>query len=316
MFTLAQIADPHVAPLPRPTIGELSSKRLLGYLSWCVRRKHVHTAKVLDALTSDLLAAKPDHIAVVGDLTNIALPREFPAALAWLRRLGDPTLVSVIPGNHDTYVAQPRDRGLALWDEYTTSDAGILDPMAVAGRPQHVSYPWVRVRHDIAIVGVSTAIATLPFLATGEVGTNQLRRLRDALLTLEKRGLFRVVLIHHPPLDELTKHRKRLVDSTAFARVIEEVGAELILHGHTHKATVAWMRGAGAAVPVVATTSASANGSNEHELRARYNLFRIERSANQWRIRMEARAIGIDNRFDAVEQLILTASDTARASTR
>ena len=44
MFTLAQIADPHVAPLPRPSLGELSSKRLLGYLSWSVRRKHVHTA--------------------------------------------------------------------------------------------------------------------------------------------------------------------------------------------------------------------------------------------------------------------------------
>lgn len=304
MFTLAQIADPHVAPLPRPTIGELSSKRLLGYLSWCVRRKRVHTSKVLDALTSDLVATKPDHIAVVGDLTNIALPREFPAALAWLRRLGDPSLVSVIPGNHDTYVAQPRDRALALWDEYMQSDDA------------NGAYPWVRVRDDVAIVGVSTAIATLPFLATGKVGGEQLRRLRDALMALGKRGLFRVVLIHHPPLDDLTKRRKRLVDSAAFARVVQEVGAELILHGHTHKATVAWMEAAGGAVPVVATTSASANGSNEHDLRARYNLFRIERAGDRWKVAMEAHALGADDRFHTLERLSLTSPDAARGSTR
>jgi 3',5'-cyclic AMP phosphodiesterase CpdA len=259
---------------------------------------------VLDALTSDLVATKPDHIAVVGDLTNIALPREFPAALAWLRRLGDPSVVSVIPGNHDAYVAQPRDRALALWDEYMQSDDA------------DGSYPWVRVRDDVAIVGVSTAIATLPFLATGKVGADQLRRLRDALLTLGKRGLFRVVLIHHPPLDDLTKRRKRLVDSAAFARVVQEAGAELILHGHTHKATVAWMQGAGGAVPVVATTSASANGSNEHDLRARYNLFRIERAGDRWKIAMEAHALGADYRFHTLEQLSLTSPDAARGSTR
>jgi 3',5'-cyclic AMP phosphodiesterase CpdA len=316
MFTLAQIADPHVAPLPRPSIGELSSKRLLGYLSWCVRRKRVHTKEVLDALTADLVAAKPDHVTVVGDLTNIALPREFPLALAWLRRLGDPSVVSVIPGNHDTYVAEPWDQTLALWGEYMRSDAGIADAGTAAGSAPEARYPWVRIRSGIAIVGVSTAIATLPFLATGAVGTAQLRRLRDALLALGKRGLFRVVLIHHPPLDALTKRRKRLVDSAAFARVVEEVGAELILHGHTHTATVAWMQGVGTMVPVVATTSASANGSNEHDLRARYNLFRIERAGNRWKIEMEVRALEADDRFDVIERVSLTDTGAAREGTR
>ena len=59
MFTLAHIADPHVAPLPQPSLGELTSKRLLGYLSWSVRRKHVHTRAVLDLCLAPAAVAWP-----------------------------------------------------------------------------------------------------------------------------------------------------------------------------------------------------------------------------------------------------------------
>ncbi len=303
MFTLAQVGDPHVAPLPRPSIGELASKRLLGYLSWSVRRKHVHTREVLDALTSDLRRTRPDHISVMGDLTNIALPGEFPQALAWLRTLGDPANVSVIPGNHDAYVDMPLPTTLGLWDPYTRSDATVEQhARPTADTSIDGSYPWVRIRDRVAIVGVSTAVATLPLLATGRVGDAQLARLRSALLALHEQGLFRVVLIHHPPLDVLTKRRKRLVDSEAFARVVAETGAELVLHGHTHEATVAWMEGRDGRVPVVGTKSASANVSNDHELRSRYHLFHIDRSEAGWRLEMEARALGSDGCFELVER--------------
>ena len=293
MFTLAQIGDPHISPLPRPSAGELMSKRLLGYLSWSVRRKHVHKAEVLAALTADVVRAHPDHIAVMGDLTNIALPAEFPPALAWLRTLGVPRNVSVIPGNHDAYVELPFDRTVGAWGEYVRGDA------------DGASFPWLRVRGDVAIIGVSTAIATAPFLATGAVGAAQLARLRAMLGELGERRLFRVVSIHHPPLDSLTKRRKRLYDSAELAAVIAEAGAELILHGHTHKATVAWMRGRDDNVPVVATTSASANGSNEHELRAQYNLFHIERGPEGWQVELEVRALGADGHFGVLERRAL-----------
>ena len=303
MFTLAQIGDPHIAPLPRPSASELMSKRLLGYLSWSVRRKRVHTPEVLAALTADVVRARPDHIAVVGDLTNIALPAEFPLALAWLRTLGPPRDVSVVPGNHDAYVALPFASTVGAWDGYVCGDAA-QDAKSVS-RNGH-SFPWLRVRGDVAIVGVSTAIATAPFLAPGAVGSEQLARLRTMLRELGGRRLFRVIVIHHPPLDELTKHRKRLTDSAALADVIADSGAELMLHGHTHKATVAWMRGRNGTVPVVATTSASANGSNERELRSRYNLFHIDRDGDGWRLDLEVRALGPDGRFSVLERSALT----------
>jgi 3',5'-cyclic AMP phosphodiesterase CpdA len=304
MFSLAQVADPHVSPLPRPTPLELCNKRLLGYLSWTLRRKRIHKKEVLTALTADLVAAAPDHVAVVGDLTNISLPAEFPPALEWLQGLGDPDRVSVIPGNHDAYVALPWSGTIALWRRYMRGDDAPADH-APRGTED---YPWVRLRGPIAVIGVSTAVPTLPFFATGRVGESQLARLESLLHEHGRAGRFRVVLIHHPPIDALTKWRKRLTDSAGFARVIARSGAELILHGHTHEATAASMAGSDAPVPVVGVTSASSNGGEDASLRARYNLFRIERSGARWNVDLETRGLHADGSFGTIERSPLKAS--------
>ena len=105
MFTIAHISDPHLAPLPSPDFRALLGKRLLGYLSWTKRRRHIHRPEVLRALAEDLASQPVDHVVVTGDLTNIALPAEFSNAAHWLSELGDPDKVTVVPGNHDYYVA-------------------------------------------------------------------------------------------------------------------------------------------------------------------------------------------------------------------
>lgn len=283
-------------------MGELCGKRLLGYLSWQLRRKHEHRREVLLALSSDHRAVAPDHTAVVGDLTNIALPLEFPPALEWLESLGGPDRISVVPGNHDAYVKLPSSRGVDLWRRYMSGD----DEIPSAGGRRAHAFPWVRRRGDIAIIGVSTALPTLPFLATGRAGPEQLARLERVLADLGRAGLFRVVLIHHPPLDALTKWRKRMVDSSAFNALIRRAGAELILHGHTHESTVVAMPGPATPVPVVGVTSASAAGSESALLRARYNVYSISRDSGGWRVRLEARGLRDDGSVGEVESSILT----------
>jgi len=297
MFSLAQVADPHVSPLPRPTPLELCKKRVLGYLSWALRRKHIHRKEVLTALTADLLAAAPDHVAVVGDLTNISLPAEFPPALEWLQGLGDPDRISVVPGNHDAYVALPWSKTIGLWAPYMRGD-DVSDGRSPRGAED---YPWVRMRGPLAVIGVSTAVPTLPFFASGRIGKEQLARLETILREHQRLGRYRVILVHHPPLDNLTKWRKRLTDSDAFAAVIARAGAELILHGHTHEATVVSMDGPDAAVPVVGATSASSNGGDDASLRAHYNLFRIERGGGSWKVDLEVRGLRDDGSFGSLE---------------
>ncbi|MET0879712.1 MAG: metallophosphoesterase, partial [Tardiphaga sp.] len=47
MFLLAHISDVHLAPLPSPALGDLMSKRGLGYLNWLRKRRAIHRPEVL-----------------------------------------------------------------------------------------------------------------------------------------------------------------------------------------------------------------------------------------------------------------------------
>jgi len=292
MFTLAHLTDPHLGPLPRAHAHQLMGKRLLGYLNWR-RREGVHRPEALDAIIADMRAHAPDHIAVTGDLVNIALPAEFAHALAWLRELGDPADVSVIPGNHDAYVQQRRGQGFRLWADYMRSDrrgGGFL-------QSGHAEFPYVRVFGDVALIGTSSARATAPFVAAGRLGRAQLRLLETVLEALGTAGLARVLLIHHPPLPGLAGWRRGLHDARALRGVLERSGAELVLHGHEHRFSLNWLpRRGGAIIPIVGAPSASAAASatrpaGHGKPPAAYHLYRIERDPAGCVIHMSRRGL-------------------------
>ena len=96
-FTLAHLSDPHVPPLPRPRGRELAGKRMLGYLNWTRNRHKYYRREVLDALVSDMQAQAPDHVAVTGDLVNLALEAEFAPALSWLNLVVDVLHAAIAP---------------------------------------------------------------------------------------------------------------------------------------------------------------------------------------------------------------------------
>ena len=290
MFTLAHLSDPHIAPLPPVRWRDLANKRLLGYLSWMRRRRHVHKREVLDALTRDLRAQTPDHTVVTGDLTNIALPAEFEQAAGWLQELGPPDAVTVIPGNHDASVAVAWERSLAHFAGYMTPDTpsdGAENPTASAREGRR--FPFVRQRGEVALIGLSTAVPTLPALATGALGAEQIALLERELSRLGREGLFRCLLLHHPPVEGMTARRKRLVDAAALRRVIARTGAELVLHGHDHRRNRSEIPGPRGGVPVCGVPSASSIPSHGRP-GALYQLYGIARDGDGWRIELRGRA--------------------------
>src|SRR3546814_6377596 len=79
-------------------------------------------------------------------------------------------------------------------------------------------FPYTRIRGQVALVGVNTAVPTPPFLASGRIGADQLSRLETQLLALKRQCLFRIVLIHHPITDDACAERKHLSDRLQIGR--------------------------------------------------------------------------------------------------
>jgi 3',5'-cyclic AMP phosphodiesterase CpdA len=288
MFRLAHISDIHMGPLPPVRRRELASKRITGYLNWQRNRAGAMADDTLERLVAHMKQAKPDHIAVTGDLINLALKEEIRLAAAWLNQLGPPEQVSVVPGNHDTYTPDALKRIIEAWRPYMTGDEP--GPAEADGLP----LPYLRVRGDVAIIGVNSGRATLPFYATGTFRRKNAEQTAGLLRQAKEAGQYRVVLIHHPPFLKATARHKRLIGAARFRKMIEQEGADLILHGHTHILSREEIAGPDGPVPVIGVPSASASPRLEekrgHEHKrpaARYNLFSIDKQGEAWTCKMQ-----------------------------
>jgi len=284
-LTFAQLSDPHLSSLDGARWRDLANKRLLGYLSWRRRRRLEHRGEVLEALRRDLLVTHPGHLVITGDLTQIALPDEFRQARAWLDSLGSPGEVTVVPGNHDAYVYVSWAQGLSQWQPYLVSDDACGG--GEADSPETV-FPSLRVRGSVAFIGLSSAQPSAPLLATGRLGESQLKRLETMLEQTRSQGLFRVVLLHHPPVPGEERWRKRLTDAAQLCAVIARQGAELVLHGHRHRSVQSRIEIPGTHVPVFGIPSASSIGLRTGRM-AQYHLYTVHASDAAWELELEVR---------------------------
>ena len=263
-FRLAHLSDAHLGPMPAVRVRQLLGKRITGWLNW-QRRGRTMGPETLEAVVNDLVLSRPDHLAVTGDLTNLALPAEIARAGAWMASLAGPSGVSAVPGNHDAYVPGTLAAATRAWSMHMRGE-----------RIDDAPYPYLRRLDGVAIIGCSTAEATPPFVAAGPFREDQAARLAKLLRRAE--GLFRIVLIHHPPLEGAIKPRKAMRGIALFQDVVREAGAELILHGHTHLPTQGSFSTRRGPVPVIGVAAAG-QAPGTHRPAGRWNLFEIDRDA-------------------------------------
>ena len=278
---LAHLTDVHLGPLVRPKLRDLANKRLTGYINWARGRSDTHDMAVLARIVADLHAQKPDHIACTGDLVNIALPSEFVVARKFMEDLGPPDKVSFVPGNHDAYVRSVLPLLARTYAPWTTDD-----------QTGASTFPYVRRRGDVALIGVSSAVPTAPLLASGRIGGAQRGRLVDILDACKAENLVRVVMVHHPPHRTGASPARGLTDARETEALLRQHGADLVIHGHNHKFSAA--RVEGLPTPIVGAASASAAGGTRTH-RAAYNLFRIERQDGKAKITGHTRGL-LDDR--------------------
>jgi 3',5'-cyclic AMP phosphodiesterase CpdA len=279
LFKLAHVSDLHATAARFTRLGELNAKRAFGWLSYQARRRHAYRPEIAARVLDDLAVLAPDHVAVTGDLTHMGLASEVREARDWLARLGAPDRVTLVPGNHDAYGGEIAHECVDAWRPYLNSDCAAA-----------VLFPSLRVRGPIALIGLSSAVPTPVHLATGRAGQAQLAQLADLLRDLAARRLCRVVLVHHPPTRAHVSWRRRLEDGPALCEILGRAGAELVLHGHAHRAARDAIVTASGAIPVFGVPATSS------ALKARpgaSQVFTIEPGAQGFAITCELRAVDL-----------------------
>ena len=260
---IAHISDVHL-PMTRPRRWELLSKSFLSFLSWHHKRKRVHLPEVTSALLEDMRAHSPDHICVTGDLANASFRSELEQARAWLEDLAPAEKISFVPGNHETIVKRAEKKKPFYFSKWMRSD----DKVKKA--------PYIQRKGGIAFIGLDSAVATPPTFASGRLGEAQLARLAKLLKKAADEGLFRVVMIHHPPLPKMAKYRSALRDAETLQTVLQERGAELVLHGHNHRPMHKTLETTDGEVNIFGAGSAS-TFHVAGKWSAHYNLFEVKK---------------------------------------
>ena len=261
---LAHCSDLHLLSLEGARILDFANKRWIGGLNLITSRGRHHRNEAFEDMVADFPGAGVEHVLCTGDVTNLGLAPEF----RYARSLFDKITVdaTVIPGNHDAYVADG-----ARYFEEIFGDLAKSDPDWGDG------WPLVRVRGPVAIIGLSTSHQTPWFTAYGRVGDEQMKRFEAVLADPRLADKVRVVAIHHPPAGKRAKSRIRgLKDHEAFAAVLARVGAEVVVHGHEHRDMAEALPGPdGAPIPVLGVQSGTYE-ANRPAMTARYRVFDIE----------------------------------------
>ena len=271
----AHVSDLHALDLEGVSPLQFVNKRLAGLINLVRKRRKAHPLGILEALCADLNQQPLSHVVVTGDVSNLSLPTEFLRARAAIDRIKlGPREVTVIPGNHDVYVWEALfrrhfDRAFA---PYASGDDAPAESLP--------TYPFVRVRGEVAFIGTSTARPSPPPLADGRLGARQLQALEARLAALQ--GKFRVLLIHHPPLPQRLDLLRALRDRKDLHAVLRRVGCELVLHGHEHRDLRGELPGPSGPIPVIGAGSATYEDQRPDHLdrRARYNIYSVSGTAS------------------------------------
>lgn len=175
----------------------------------------------VEALAEDIAAARPDLVAVTGDLTQHADAGEFAAAKRFLASLPCPWIA--VPGNHDI----PR-LGLA---------ERLFDPFGRWRR--HLALPTEPVFDDgeLLVIGVNTVRRTAAHLdwSAGRISGAQVARI--ARLADDRRGRRIVIALHHPVRHPRWAARRRALGrGAAMLRALRPLPVAALLAGHLHRA--------------------------------------------------------------------------------
>jgi len=180
----------------------------------------LHASEVAAGVEVLVAERRPDLLAISGDLTQRAKPRQFRDAREWIDRMGVESLV--VPGNHDVPLYR-------VWERFGS-------PFAAYQRYFSPELEPVYEDDELLVVGINTAHGW-----TFKDGRIRRRRLREVAsrLAAAPAERTRIVVAHHelvpaPRFD----HQRVLRNAYEAVEVFSHHGVDMVLSGHLHQSYV------------------------------------------------------------------------------
>ncbi len=267
MVRFAHFSDVHISNVPGTLLKMWWGKRLLGGANMLlVRRRHMLNAN-MPLLVEHVMQQNPDAVLITGDLSTTALNEEFAQARELLKPIHEAVPMVTIPGNHDIYT--PGVQRERRYEKHFADFHG--DSQEDSG------YPFVReLGGGVVCVGLNSCVPTGITGAWGIVSDEQLSRLPEILDAHQEQ--FRIVLVHHFLED---KHgtpglpHRGIRNRDDLLKILEQHGAELVLHGHEHACYQYTIPGKGNLIPVLNAGPATFQSEKPNK-QAGYQLYDIE----------------------------------------
>jgi 3',5'-cyclic AMP phosphodiesterase CpdA len=275
---IAHFSDLHLLSLDGVPARRFLNKRFTGWVNLRLKRGSIHRSAYVRAIAREIARLDVGHVVVTGDLTNLALEPEYELVRDLFERdlALDASRVTIVPGNHDLYTrgALTSRRFERYLGPYLASDLPEL-AVDVGG----ARFPVVKLREDVAVVALCSAVPRAPLVAAGELGDEQLRAFVRVLAHPEVARRMLVIALHHPPehgWSALKAHVDGLRDAPALLAALRSLSTGLVLHGHLHRRIQRSVRTEAGQLLQVGATSASLHhgaedrmaGFNVYELRA------------------------------------------------
>ncbi|MFQ3360580.1 MAG: metallophosphoesterase family protein [Alphaproteobacteria bacterium] len=291
-YTISHISDLHLPIIKTPKYKELFNKRIIGFINWHLNRKNNHNDNIIKDLINDLKKQGSDHLIVSGDLINLSLEDEYINASKILKKISIPENISVVPGNHDSYIKIDFDKSIFHWKDHIGTDTVLLNYFKSKKNP----FPYLKIRNDIALIGLSSAIPTMPFMCYGKIGKDQLKNLEDILIYLSKKNYFKILILHHPIHKIGPFNYKGLLDNNELIKLLDDYNIELLLHGHLHRDSITYLKTKNSIIPCFGTPSSSK--INKKEKQTSYNKYEIYKINDKWNFNAYRRVYRSDtNKF-------------------
>lgn len=222
----------------------------------------VHAPGRAEAILAEIDRARPDVVAVSGDLTQRARSYQFRQAREFLDRINAPLVV--VPGNHDVPLWHVVNRFFSPLEKYKRWITRDLNPMYKD--------------EELAVIGIDTTRSFT--IKGGEVETSDLRIVRAQLSELPAHTC-KVVVGHHPFAPPPGPKRERAVGGARRAlRLFEKLGVEVVLTGHLHQTYIAnsrdfYPKSRHGMLLVQAGTAASLRGRGSEHMKNSFNLITV-----------------------------------------